>query len=39
MLYVQTKQTDSFHTLHDLETYLDKKGIWLFINDMRYIQR
>lgn len=39
MLYLQTKKTDSFCTLHDLETYLDEKVIWLFINDMRYIQR
>lgn len=39
MLYLQTKKkTDSFHTLHDLEKYLDKKMIWLCNNDMRYIQ-
>jgi len=33
------QKTDSFHTLHDLETYLDKKVIWLFITAMRYTQR
>jgi len=39
MLYLQTKKTGSFCTLHDLETYFDEKVIWLFINDMRYIRR